>query len=211
MPATTLDIVYVTSTGIAFCASLGSFMKRSGIHLKIFSVLLGVTFFMELYIAVSRVSSAPLYNLFVLPEFCIYAWFYYRIFEIQSVKKCILFFLVAYPLTWLGLTFFEFGLHRFNTTVFVLGAFFTVCLAILYYQQLWISDKIEALSTHVEFWISTGLLIFYSCQLPYLALLNYLIKNHLDLARAFIPVLQICDTIMYCMFTYAFICLRRKS
>lgn len=93
----------------------------------------------------------------------------------------------------------------------VIGSFFTIYLAILFFYQLLVSERVEKPTRITEFWIATGLLAFYSCVMPYFGMLNYLIKHNLKLAQQLIPVLQIADTIMYCLFTYAFICQIQRS
>jgi hypothetical protein len=76
----------------------------------------------------------------------------------------------------------------------------------MYYHQLIIAREIQSLRRLPEFWIATGMLIFYLGALPYFGMLNFLIKYNVEVARSLLKVLKVLDTLMYVLFSYGFLC-----
>ncbi len=203
---------YTAIVGISFIVSLFSFRLRGSYHLKIFSILLGLTFIVEVFTSYLIKSlhvqnDLWVYNIFMLVEFWVYAFYYKQIIKIPTLKKVITIFLLVIPLFWLFTSFFVFKLEDWNSYLNIAGSFFTICLALFYYYQLLTSPYSVNLLTHAEFWIATGMLVFYCCQIPYLGTLNFLYTNYRTLSLQFYDVFISLDILMYLMFTYAFICI----
>ncbi len=206
-----LTLIYLLTVGLAFITSLRSFRLKNPQHLKVFSVLLGLTFLVEIgAVAFPKFTSVKtnswLYNSFTLIEFSVYAWYYRRIIHLQRIRKAIRVFQILFPVFWFVTVFFVFGFKAWNSYVIITGAFFTMCFVLAYYYQLLASDDVVDISRHPEFWIATGMLIFYSCQVPYFGMLNYLVENYLLLAKKLLKVLTLINILMYSLFTYAYLC-----
>jgi hypothetical protein len=201
-----IEEIYVVTTGLAFLSSLIGFRRDRSLHLNVFSVLLMVTFVIELSVHFNRAKNAWLYNLFILPEFLVYAWFFYRIIHLKTIKRIIVIFFIVYPVFWFLTMYSKYGFLVFNATTIVVGACFTVLLSVSYYYQLLVSEKLVKISRHPEFWIATGMLILYSCQMPFFGLLNFLYENYKSLTTDLIMILQVVNGVMYLLFTYAFLC-----
>jgi len=179
------------------------------LHLKVFSVLLGITFFVEccaIWLIDHHISNIPMYNIFMLVEFWVYAWYYRLILKSKTPRKIINIFLWIYPLFWAIVVFWVFGINRWNSYLSVIGSFFTILFSVAYYYQLFTQPELARLDRTPEFWIATGLLLFYTCELPFMGTLNFLVKNYRHLAHQLITVLQVLDILMYSIFIYAFLC-----
>lgn len=206
-----LTHAYIVVIGVAFTTSLLSFKLDYPIHLRLFSLLIGVTFIVEFsaYFIVRWFhlrTNLPLYNIFMLVEFTTYAIYYCIIIRSSIHKKIILSFVILYPLFWLISVFLIFGLSNWNSYIIITGSLFTIYTSVAYYHQLITEVELVKLRYNPEFWIATGLIVFYTCNLPYVGMLNYLIKNHLAIARQLLVLLQILVILMYSIFTYAFLC-----
>jgi hypothetical protein len=68
------------------------------------------------------------------------------------------------------------------------------------------SREIASLRNLTEFWIATGMLIFYMAALPFYGTLNFLLAYHHGVAKTLYKVLLIIDTIMYAIFSYGYLC-----
>jgi hypothetical protein len=208
---------YLATIGFAFAASLLSFKYNYPRHLKLFSVLLGVTFVVEITAAVIfkklglNAYRSALYNQFALFEFVAYGYFFYLISSNRQVKRIIVFFTCLFPVLWVATTFFLFGYTGWNTVVLTVGGYFTVLFSLLYIYYSSAYEDLTGLSKRSEFWIAIGMIIFYSCQVPYLGVLNVLYENYPVLARSLLRVSMVIDGIMYCFFIYAYLCRRPKS
>ena len=108
--------------------------------------------------------------------------------------------------TWIRWFARSFGISSWNSYVYIVESLFTVCLAAAFYYQLFTAPTLIRLTTSPEFWIATGLIIFYTCNLPYLGMLNFITKDYLSLAKSLLMLLQILNIIMYSLFTLAFLC-----
>jgi len=194
---------------LSFCSSLLSFRERSHSHLKLFSLLLGLTFIVECMAALlikRHISNVPLYNVFMLVEFWTYGLYYFLIIGIPRMKIAIKWYLWLFPLFWIIVVFLVFGFRNWNSYVVIAGSFFTICFSCAYYYQLFTQSELVRLSKLPEFWIATALIIFYSCDLPYMGTLNFLMENYLKTAVQLLTALKVLDIIMYSIFIFAFLC-----
>ena len=211
-----LVYTYLAFIGIAFLSSLNAFRLDFPLHLKVFSILLGLDFLVEfscnvLVDLLHIRTNVPLYNIFMLVEAMTYAWFFRAILESRVLKSLIGGYMILFPIFWVIVVFFVFGLHYWNSYVAIVESLFTVCMAAAFYYQLFTAPTLIRLSKSPEFWIATGLIIFYTCNLPYLGMLNFITKEYLSLAKSLLMLLQILNIIMYSLFTLAFLCTKRTT
>jgi len=203
--------IYLIVLGISFLSSLVSFRLDYSFCFKALSLLLSFCFLIEC-IAMHGLwlfhlkSNVGLYSVTMLVEFMVYGYFFSCILTLKKVKKIVTAFLIIFPLFWFIVVFFVFGFDHWNSYVTVVGSIFIIFFCIAYYYQVISDEKLVKLSKCPEFWIATGLLIFYGCNLPCMSLVNFITKNYLSLARQLLTVLDLSNIVMYIMFSYAFLC-----
>ena len=208
--------IYLSSISIAFFISLISFRYSYPKHMKLFSILLGITFLVELMANFGfkmlhlKGYRSALYTGFSLFEFISYAYFFFLITDIKWVRKAHIIFMCFFPFIWAGTIFFGFGFKNWNSPEIAIGGFFTVCFSLLYIYYLSLSDDFIELSRNSEFWIAIGLIVFYSCEIPYLGVLHFLNDHYLVLSKKILLLSMLIDSTMYCFFTYAILCRKRK-
>jgi len=201
--------VYVSSILLAFLSSLISFRLDLSYPLKLFSCLLGLTFLVELAAAVmeyTHISNFWLYNTFALLEFWIYGYYYMQLIRSPVVKRSLRIFLKVFPIFWTITLVVVFQLKTWNSYGIVAGSFFTVLFVLSYYADIIGDMSIRHLRTLPEFWIATGMLIFYLAAIPFFGALNFLVKYHLEASKILAKLIMMLDTLMYLFFTYAFLC-----
>ena len=209
-----IKLVYFVTLVIAFVVSLFKF-KSLPKHLRMFSILLGLTVLVE-YISMYHARTINtffnwhgkswLYDPFGLIEFSAYFYYFYLVISIPVIKKAIKLLLWLYPVFWLFTVVFIFKLSSWNSYIAIIGGACTVLLVLAYLYQLLQIDSIIQIKYSTEFWIAIGLFIFYSCEIPYFGTLNFLIKNYPNLAVDLANLFLVIDTIMYLIFSYAFLC-----
>lgn len=203
---------YIITITLAFLISLISFKLNYPIHLKIFSVLLAITSITEVLanFFLSNLhlqSNHPVYNIFMLIEFWAYAFYYRYIIRNKILQKVITAFLILFPLFWYTAVFYLFdGLEYWNSYLILVGFSFTILWSVAYCYQLFTSVELIKFRNQSEFWIAIGLLIFYTCNLPYLGMYNFLATNYSELAQQLKKVLQPTNCLMYSFFIYAYLC-----
>jgi hypothetical protein len=202
--------LYFIVLSIAFLSGLYQFRRLSR-SLKLLTVLLGLTCLVEcfavlLFRKLHLKTNVPIYNCFMLVEFIFYGMYFKWITESKWLRNTIVILLIFFSIFWIFSTFYIFTIQQWNSYFSVAESIFVVCLAAKYYQQLLTSKILVSLKSHPEFWIATGMILFYSCDFPYLGMLNYLVKNFYHLSQKLLYVLDLLNIIMYTLFSYAFLC-----
>ena len=206
-----LSHLYINIIAVTFGCSLFSFKLHYPKHLQLISVLLGLTWLAEFaavdgMLAIHAHNNMLVYNPFMLVEFCVFAIYFKWCSQFIWLKKLINLYLVVFTLLWLVCVFVLFGINKWNSYISVVGSAFTIFFAAVYYYQLLTSNDIVLLKNTPEFWIATGVIIFYAGNLPYTGMLNFLDENYKELASHLTFVLKVLNIIMYSLFTYAFLC-----
>lgn len=211
-----LTYIYLVTLFVSFLSSLISFRLDLPFHLKLFSVLLGLTVLVELtanfWIVYLKGSNFWLYNAFTLLEFWVYGYFYYQLIRLRLLRRVIFLFLLIFPIFWAVTVFFLFGFNTWNSYVLIVGDFFSIVFALMYYYQVISNREVQPLRHLTEFWIATGMLIYYLGALPYFGMLNFLVelgKHNLvirHVTTTLYYVLQVLDAFMYALFAYGYLC-----
>ncbi len=204
---------------LAFTSSLIHF-RLHPLHLRIFAVLLGLDLLNELLASFGMSylrewfhikNNLAIYNLFVLIEFMVYAFYFFRVIKIKWFKRVIIGFMFLFPLLWIVSVFYIFGIYGWDSYIHVVGSAFTIIACGVYFYQLYIEEELVSLGRNTEFWIAAALMIFYTCNLPYTGMLNYLITNYLNVAENLSFVLRLLNVAMYSIIIYAFLCQQIKT
>ena len=205
-----LSHIYIAIVIISFLCSLVSFRLHYPFHLKLFSVFLGITALTEIianfYIGFFHLqSNFPVYNIFMLVQYMLLAFYFRRIISSGIVKKIIDFFLFLFPVFWFITCYFIFGINGWNTYVIMLGDMFIIIVSSRYLYEIFTSNELIHFKKHAEFWIAVALIFYSCCELPITGILNYLEQDWTLVLKLEI-VLQILNIVMYSIFIYAFLC-----
>lgn len=211
-----LTYFYITLLAAAAITGLIKFRNSLPVHLKgiilmmpyVLLVEISAVFFRNL---IKGQNVLPQYNIIMLIEFLVYAYFFKEIIVSGLVKKLISIFMIFFPVFWYISVFFIFKITAWNSYVFLVGGTCTIVWAIVYCYQLLTSTENILISHCSEFWIVLGLIVFYSCQVPFMGIFNYLSVNYPSLIMNFQMGLQVTNIIMYALFTYAFLCIKTNT
>lgn len=207
-----LTYIYLIVLCLAAVTGALALKKKLPIQLKSIFILVMYTAILEGTVVLFKNQFSinknviPQYSIFLLVEFLFYAYFFKKIIHSKTVLKAINIFIYVFPVIWYVLVFGVLNILQWNSYVFVLGGTCTIFWGLLYYYQLFNSLPLVSLSKSSEFWIVTGIIIFYSCGTPYMGMYNFLTKNHESLAVELKLVLQFSNIVMYSLFAYAFVC-----
>ena len=204
--------LYILIVLLALLASLISFKNDYPLHLRIFSLLLGLTLATEIfshyYIGFIHLkTNLPVYNVFMLIEFWVYGLYYRIIINFKTIKKIIGYFLFVFPIFWFFTVFIIFkSLDIWNSYLIIVGFLFSIFWPSIFCYQLFTSSLLINFRTSNEFWIAIAMIIFYTCNLPYLGMYHFITNSYPKLAEQLKIVLQLSDSLMYLIFIYAFLC-----
>ncbi len=125
-----LSYIYLVAILAAFLLSLASFKWDAKLHLKLFSILLGLTFLVELLssglIGPFHLKNYWIYNFFMLVEFWAFGYYYLLIIQAGKMRRIITLFLILFPGLWLATDYFLIGFNKWNGYVMTTGSFFCV-------------------------------------------------------------------------------------
>jgi hypothetical protein len=147
-----------------------------------------------------------LFNIFIGFEFIFYFWLYSGQIESRLLKKTFLLFIPIFVIVALLNIFFYQGLYKFNTYTHSFGSILISVCAISYYKQLLNNDSPQPLTKVPMFWIGTGLLVFYACNIFFTGLFHYILSVSMSLATQLFTIVQILNIIMYSLFTVGIVC-----
>lgn len=203
--------IYLSVILLAFFSSLRSFRPGFAFHLRFFSVLLGLTFLVELSadLAVEVFhwkNNYGIYHVFTPVEFCAYAYYYYQVIRVKRIQQVLMGLIYVFPVFSIITVFFIFGWNHWNSYVITVESFLVVVIVLTYYYHLLTSREARSLRNLTEFWIATGMLIFYMAALPFYGMLNFLMKYHNSVAVTLFNVLLVMDMLMYALFCYGYLC-----
>lgn len=150
-----------------------------------------------------EISNQSVYNIFtVVSGFFYLFWFY----SLLKQKKIILTFLVVFIISIIVAIFkedFLESLWRIPLTTITVQLL--IC-ATLYFSNLLNSIDVISFKKEQQFWIVTGLLIFYLGFLPL-----QLLQQHIDIKTSnYLFAIVVLNSVMYGFFTIGFICLKKK-
>lgn len=98
------------------------------------------------------------------------------------------------------------GLHNFNTYTFIIGCTLIVMASIFYFYERIKYPGPNSLLQDPTFWVSTGLLFYYTCSLPLSGILNTISNMPFYVYKTIYLINVVINSILYLLFSISFIC-----
>ncbi|MCX6316613.1 MAG: hypothetical protein NTW29_04945 [Bacteroidetes bacterium] len=214
--------IYLAVILIAVISSLNAFRLDMARPYKQFSVFIFFVFAVEACaVAWPRLVSNYhwdysnenhwIYNIYLLPAYLFYLYFYYNLLSNLKIKKAICYAGVVFFLTGLANLIFGQGLFTLNTYTVLAGGLLVVLLSISYFLEVIHSQDIRPLSTNALFWISSGAFLFHLTALLGLFFIIFLNHWYGRAAHATIMIIKITSILMYLFYSIAFLCQKKAS
>lgn len=206
-----INYIYLLILGVCFGCSLIGFRRRRP-HLQLFSVLLGLTVITEIFANLASGPLAwktnyPIYNTFMLPEYCLYALFFKAIIRNAKIKRLLNVFLLLILAAWVTTNFGLLKISVWNSYMILFGDTLTIFMAGYYLYEFVIADEEVPVSTSPEFWIAASIFVYSACEIPITGRLNYLTHDETAI-KWLVFTLDILNIIMFLTIIYAFRCSR---
>jgi hypothetical protein len=114
------------------------------------------------YMSWHQIVNHWLFNLFTAGEFLFYSYIFLRLIESPKWKKVIVYSILIYPLLFVANLLWVEGFIHFHTITYRIGSVMVVLWCYLYFRQLMRSPGYTTVTRNPVFWISTGLMFFYT-------------------------------------------------
>jgi len=176
--------------------------------LKWFVPFLGLTLAVEIVgLITSRMNLHNLwmFNFFTCLEFEFYSYIYSRLLEDGRWLRIIRYSMIAFPVLFLVNIYVVEGFYRFHTITYRIGSVMIVCWCYLYFRQLMRSPGYESIFRNPFFWVSTGLLFFYTGFFFYMSAAFILLYARVD-RIVWDAISGTLNIILYGCFLISFLC-----
>jgi hypothetical protein len=220
----TLELITKNSKYIELLAALVGtifYYKYKHTYLKYFLFLLWYIFLSEFFVGYIRDNKIDfflhysktgiiythwVYNILDTISFLVYYYIYYKSMSSNEkyknwIKKFAIAYIVISILNW---SFIQNFFEELQSYLFIIGAIFLIIAILFYFIELLKSEKILVFHKNLLFWISIGLLLYYTGNIPFAAELNGYALIPGGIHKLFL-IVNILAIIMYLLFTFGFI------
>lgn len=164
-------------------------------------IIMALSIFWAFYL---KRSNHFIYNIYFPVAFLFYFFLFTKGFETAKEKKIIYLFTLIYLLVVLIDMILFNGINYFNNYAFCAGAILIIICTLIYFIKLFLAEGIVNYFKIPMFWISMGLLFFYVGSLVLMALLPYLISNHLG--NIYGNIMHVLNCLLYFAIIAGFLC-----
>ncbi|MFC4233550.1 hypothetical protein ACFOW1_16735 [Parasediminibacterium paludis] len=202
--------IYLVVVSVSFLLNLLLFFKKSTPkYLKGFTPFLFLSLLVEVaagWLIKKNSSTTLIYNISTTIEITFYLWVLYNITRGSISKKILLISTAVYPIiSFVDIIFIQ-GKEDFHSVGYAFGCLLIVFFTILFFYELFAKPKAIILTREPDFWICTGLLLFYSVTFPFYAAANLMKSFPPILANNVQYLLIVVNVFLYLLFSIAFLC-----
>ncbi|MBS1737192.1 MAG: hypothetical protein JSS98_11400 [Bacteroidetes bacterium] len=195
---------------IAIASGFFFYKSLPGKWLKILVWFLLFTFLMQeagyWYSIYFKKSNHFIYNIYLLTQFVMYLLLFYHSIQQKTIKSFILWMLAFFVGYYTYQLFSASGIFVFLANANLVGSIATIACCLLYLVTLFQSEKIINYFQLPMFWITTGLLFYFTGNFLYLGLIDYISKNHLDTdGHIYLYMIVILNCLLYGLISIGFL------
>ncbi len=186
-----------------------SINKKTINYIRTFVIFLSVTVIIEIlanWLISHGKTTISLYNFYSSFECCFYLWVLRNILRGRILKKAITICFFIYPILTLIDIYLIQRPGNFHTISYALGCLLLIFFSIAYFYELFTKPQATRLSKEPAFWISSGLLFFYSVSFPLFVSANLIRSFPRILYQNTDNILFVLNVLLYLLFSIAFLC-----
>ena len=204
-----LDIIYISFIALSALTGLLLWNPSTPAPYKLLTVFLMITFLNESTCFILKkegIRTHILYNTYYYIRFPLIGWMYYKlVYRNQFFSLFIRAFLtLSIGLFFLCLYLYD-GFTKLHTVYLLAGGIFTIALCLMYLLSLLRNDEIINPFVTPFFWISTGFFFFFLGVLPYLGMINFLVKNYAIFAEQPLILVKLLSILLYSLISIDFL------
>ncbi|SJZ88418.1 hypothetical protein [Sediminibacterium ginsengisoli] len=188
---------------------LATFRYRHPAYLKLlpYMLLLGfITEYAGVMMARQQGNNAALFNAFSIVQFVFFTYFFYAATPGQFSRRITGKLLYIIPAVCLVNIFFIQGYNVFHTYTYTLCSLLMMALGIMYFYSIFKSSARLNLLREPSFWISTGIIFFFTSSVSILGIINYMSVLSRAVINNSLHMLRFLNSMLYILFIIAFIC-----
>ncbi len=153
---------------------------------------------------------------FTFVEMVIFSLFYYQMIQSLIVKRLIIFSNVIFVPFFLYMLskdqkFYHAISENTQSKVYTVEGMILLMVCLFYFIEMFKKPSYLNLKNEPAFWISTGVLYFFACTLPYSILEIHIRKNFPDFILSSYGIFYIFYTLLFLMIIRAYLCKPEKT
>jgi hypothetical protein len=196
-----IDYVYISFIAIALCIGLICTNRSSHISYKLLNIFLAVTLCNEVLCFILKkqyINTHLNYNIYYYFRFPFLGFIYYKLHpSYKIVPSLVKFFLALTVILFLLSLYLYNGITKLHTIYLLAGGIFVILLSLLhFYILLKNEDAINPFQARF-FWVATGLFFYFLGILPFLGILNFLVKKDLIFASHQLIIAKLLSVLLY--------------
>lgn len=164
------------------------------------------------YLAFKGIKNHFFFNIIYAIELTLIPLFFKYWLQSAGFKKIIEIFVFVFPLFVLVNTLWIQGFFTLQTYSFVLGGSFILLLSVAYLWELYSNEESKTIIRNPPFWFSLAYLIYFAVTVPYLGMLNYLLKNQPAFSELYYIIIIDGTICLYnILLTVGFLCMKSTA
>ena len=172
-------------------------------YLLILVLITAVVEFVSLLLWRQKINNLPLYHFYAIVEFFILS----SIFQLQLRERVPSFWIISLKIGMvvfasLNIIFFQ-NIYEFNSNVIVASSVILIAFSFIYFYYLLNAGHHYPLESNYMFWISTGVLIYFSSSLALFCLTSYLLSLPIETQTIVWGIHAVFNILHYLAFTIA--------
>lgn len=202
---------------IFFIAFLSSFLvlKSKNSALRVFPILLFIGNIVDISAGALKMYNNPnyplLYHFYIPAEYILLSYFYFKIFDNRWFKNAILISVPAFVITCILLSLNASKDDRYPTMQFNIEGVLIICWALFNLFSLKSEENI-VITKHPFFWISIGLLFFYTGNFFLMGSYNQIVSVDKALAKKLFKYINTTlNCSLYILFIIGFLCSSKQA
>ena len=156
--------------------------------LRTLSYLLFLSLLFEIIIEFTvrrNINNLPFLHLFTIVEFSFLGLIFYKVFTHPLFKKAIIVTIIAFAAFAVINALFIQTLYEFNTIARAVESFLLILLALLFFYKIFRESVVVHLGRYPMFWISSGILVYFSGSFFLFIFSNYILEQPGDMLYSY--------------------------
>jgi len=209
-----LDLIYISCIGLTLLIGLIFTVRSSHISFKLLLIFLFITFANELTAwvlhKVKHYNTHLLYNIYNYFRFPFLVFIFSKVLPGEKPYTTLIkWFYYLVPVLFVVCLVYN-GLFKLHILYVASGYVFLILLCVGFFYSHIKKEELQNPLLQPFFWISTGFLFYFLGILPYMVLVNYLVKNYLSIAQNYYLIVKILNFVLYSLISLDYIIQWRK-
>lgn len=200
---------------IALVTALFTLFNKKAGYWSLFILYLLITILIEIggyYFRVElKKPNYPFYNFFMIVQFLLFAFLFYRFHQSKGIKQWVTFFVIAFIVFFIseGIINSFASYHKYSRQFL---SIFVVLFSCTFYFSMLKDDTIKSPVKYPPFWIVTGLFFFYFGSIAMFAFFDKVSQIKLSGNISFYTLVMGClSCILYGSWIIGFICKKKQG